>query len=109
MKFNGGGRGNERVIDWRCDWDQAMQTYLSGLRLHGECAMEDKPSPIGGASCDLIWCGDMNVARRLNDLFHGQHSVDKLYLERTKQSNLQSKTRVARLENYVRRGIKDGN
>ena len=106
LKFNAGkGKGGaERIIDWRCDWDEAMQVYLSGLQDWGPAAMGESRPSLTDKNWDVVWCGDMNVARKLNDLFHGQHSVDKIYLETRKTTEEQPSRRTQQLQDYVRRG-----
>lgn len=107
VKFNpGSGKaGLEIVMDYRCDWDLAMKLYLTALQEHGDNAMDDSLS-CAGKSTEVVWCGDMNVAKDLNDLYHGIHSVDRLWRETSSLNTTEAKEKGRSISKTIGNGIK---
>jgi exodeoxyribonuclease-3 len=78
--------GNERkdtydyYIGMRMAWDKALSKHLERLK-----------EEVG----DVIWCGDLNVARSLNDIHNGKMTKDKINSEK---ANRNRASRIKELE-----------
>lgn len=77
----------ERHVGGRMQWDKAILAHLEELR-------EENPN--------VIWCGDLNVARTLFDIHNG-HMTQKKY-EQAERNQI-APSRVKDLKNRVRDGV----
>ena len=99
MNLSGGSK--PEVIDVREDWDQALGLYLRSLsEAHGS-----------NSGWNIVWCGDLNVARELTDLHRGIPTAGRL-LEARREVEFSPETKKARkkvkdLERLLRSGIFD--
>ena len=97
--INLSGGPKPEVIDVREDWDEALGFYLKSL------------SDSLADGWNLVWCGDLNVARELVDLHRGIPTADKLLVARQSLEGAAEPKKAVKktkdLERLLRSGLFD--